>query len=194
MGAGEHERRAFRLATRTRVPLPATRGVVRARSTRLTPREREVLDLVAEGASNRPSPKALHRREDGERARQQPARQTRCPQPRCRRRARPSAELTRRLPRRAAALVSSAEASAESGQVRSTRASSRWFDARHTQATAHAEHVLADLPAAGCRRVDQVSTISASSRSPAWCDRRPGRPRKRRGSLRRRRGSVSLPG
>ena len=52
MGAGGLERRAFRLATRTRVPLPesaATEGPL----SRLTPREREVLDLLAKGATNK---------------------------------------------------------------------------------------------------------------------------------------------
>jgi DNA-binding CsgD family transcriptional regulator/tetratricopeptide (TPR) repeat protein len=52
MGAGDHERRAFKLAIRKRVPLPQE-----ARETgpldRLTPREREVLDLLADGATNR---------------------------------------------------------------------------------------------------------------------------------------------
>jgi DNA-binding CsgD family transcriptional regulator/tetratricopeptide (TPR) repeat protein len=58
MGAGDHERRAFRLATRTRVPLPhdaESSGPL----ARLTPREREVLDLLAEGATNRAISEAL---------------------------------------------------------------------------------------------------------------------------------------
>jgi DNA-binding NarL/FixJ family response regulator len=52
MGARELERRALRLATRTRVPLPqsATRE---GPLSRLTPREREVLDLLATGATNK---------------------------------------------------------------------------------------------------------------------------------------------
>jgi DNA-binding CsgD family transcriptional regulator len=52
MGARELERRALRLAARTRVPLPqsATRE---GPLSRLTPREREVLDLLATGATNK---------------------------------------------------------------------------------------------------------------------------------------------
>ena len=52
IGAGEIERRAARLATRTRVPLP---GSVTSEGplTRLTPREKEVLEHVAKGATNK---------------------------------------------------------------------------------------------------------------------------------------------
>ncbi|HEY2877927.1 helix-turn-helix transcriptional regulator [Nocardioides sp.] len=52
MGAHDLERRAVRLATRTRVPLPraaAREGPL----SRLTPREREVLELLAIGATNK---------------------------------------------------------------------------------------------------------------------------------------------
>jgi len=52
MGAGELERRAFRLATRSRVPLPES-AVQEGPLSRLTPREREVLDLLATGAPNK---------------------------------------------------------------------------------------------------------------------------------------------
>jgi DNA-binding NarL/FixJ family response regulator len=52
MGASELERRAFRLATRTRVPLPEA-AVQEGPFSRLTPREREVLDLLATGAPNK---------------------------------------------------------------------------------------------------------------------------------------------
>ena len=52
MGAHDLERRALRLATRTRVPLPeSARGP--GHLGRLTPREREVLDLLATGATNK---------------------------------------------------------------------------------------------------------------------------------------------
>jgi len=58
MGALDYERRAFKLATRTRVPLP--RGApAPGPLSRLTPREREVLDLVVDGASNRVIAEAL---------------------------------------------------------------------------------------------------------------------------------------
>ncbi len=52
MGAHDLERRAFRLATRSRVPLPEKASQTGPLS-RLTPREREVLDLLATGATNR---------------------------------------------------------------------------------------------------------------------------------------------
>jgi DNA-binding NarL/FixJ family response regulator len=52
MGAGEIERRAFRLATRTRVPLPES-GTIQGPLSRLTPREREVLEQLAKGATIR---------------------------------------------------------------------------------------------------------------------------------------------
>jgi DNA-binding CsgD family transcriptional regulator len=52
MGAHDLERRALRLATRTRVPLPETAGG-RGALSRLTPREREVLGLLATGATNK---------------------------------------------------------------------------------------------------------------------------------------------
>jgi DNA-binding CsgD family transcriptional regulator len=52
MGAHGLERRAVRLATRTRVPLPETAAAGGPLS-RLTPREREVVELLATGASNR---------------------------------------------------------------------------------------------------------------------------------------------
>jgi len=52
MGAEEYERRAHRSASRSRVPLPET-AVDKGPLNRLTRREREVLDLLAEGATNR---------------------------------------------------------------------------------------------------------------------------------------------
>jgi DNA-binding CsgD family transcriptional regulator len=52
MGARGLERRAHRLATRTRVPLPESSSAEGPLS-RLTPREREVLDRLATGATNR---------------------------------------------------------------------------------------------------------------------------------------------
>jgi DNA-binding CsgD family transcriptional regulator len=58
MGAGGIERRAGRLATRTRVPLPET-AADEGPMSRLTPREREVLGLVAQGATNKTIASAL---------------------------------------------------------------------------------------------------------------------------------------
>jgi DNA-binding CsgD family transcriptional regulator len=52
MGAGGLERRASRLATRTRVPLPGS-ATSEGPLSRLTPREREVLDQLATGATNK---------------------------------------------------------------------------------------------------------------------------------------------
>ena len=51
MGAGGLERRAAKLATRTRVPLPES-SVAEGPLSRLTPREREILDRIATGATN----------------------------------------------------------------------------------------------------------------------------------------------
>ena len=58
MRARDYERHAAKIATRTRVPLPeqaADAGPLN----RLTPREREVLDLLADGATNRAIATAL---------------------------------------------------------------------------------------------------------------------------------------
>ncbi|HEY2877798.1 helix-turn-helix transcriptional regulator [Nocardioides sp.] len=52
MGAHDLERRARRLATRTRVPLPRS-AAREGPLSRLTPREREVLDHLATGATNK---------------------------------------------------------------------------------------------------------------------------------------------
>jgi DNA-binding CsgD family transcriptional regulator len=52
MGAGGLERRAFRLATRARVPLPDSASSEGPFS-RLTPREREILEQLATGATNK---------------------------------------------------------------------------------------------------------------------------------------------
>jgi DNA-binding CsgD family transcriptional regulator len=52
MGAGGLERRATHLATRTRVPLPESASG-EGPMNRLTPREREVLQRLATGASNK---------------------------------------------------------------------------------------------------------------------------------------------
>ena len=58
MGARDYERQAFKLAARSRVPLPA-QAADAGPLNRLTPREREVLDLLADGATNRAIATAL---------------------------------------------------------------------------------------------------------------------------------------
>lgn len=58
MGAAGLERRATRLATRARVSLPES-GSSEGALSRLTPREREVLDLLATGATNKGIAEAL---------------------------------------------------------------------------------------------------------------------------------------
>jgi DNA-binding CsgD family transcriptional regulator/tetratricopeptide (TPR) repeat protein len=52
MGAGDIARRAARLATRTRVPLPGS-ATSEGPLSRLTPREKEVLEHMAKGATNK---------------------------------------------------------------------------------------------------------------------------------------------
>jgi DNA-binding CsgD family transcriptional regulator len=58
LGAGGLERRVVRLATRTRVPIPESASNEGPLS-RLTPREREVLEQLAEGATNKAIAAAL---------------------------------------------------------------------------------------------------------------------------------------
>lgn len=53
MGAGWYERRAAALATRNRVPLPSAQEEAAGPLHRLTAREREVLELLADGATDR---------------------------------------------------------------------------------------------------------------------------------------------
>ena len=59
MGARGLEQRASRLATRSRVPLPESAATPQGPLSRLTPREREVLDLLATGATNKTIASAL---------------------------------------------------------------------------------------------------------------------------------------
>jgi DNA-binding CsgD family transcriptional regulator len=59
MGARGIEQRALRLATRSRVPLPPSAATHAGPLSRLTPREREVLDLLSTGATNKAIASAL---------------------------------------------------------------------------------------------------------------------------------------